>query len=120
MQVSTAVRLCDGALVVVDAVEGVCVQTQAVLKQAWAEHVTPCLVVNKIDRLASELRLPPAEAYDRLVRIVEEANSVLAALASAAFLQRADECAEAADAEYASFLWLVYVFDGLCLWDLLG
>ena len=35
------------------------------------------------------------------VRIVEEANSVLAALASAAFLQRADELAEAAAAECA-------------------
>lgn len=68
MQVSTAVRLCDGALVVVDAVEGVCVQTQAVLRQARAEHVAPCLVINKVDRLARELRLPPAEAYDRLVR----------------------------------------------------
>lgn len=68
MQVSTAVRLCDGALVVVDAVEGVCVQTQAVLRQARAEHVTPCLVVNKIDRLANELQLPVDEAYLRLVR----------------------------------------------------
>lgn len=38
------------------------------------------------------------------VRIVEEANSVLAALASAAFLQQADDFVEAADAEYASFL----------------
>ena len=36
------------------------------------------------------------------VRIVEEANSVLAALASAAFLKRADECAEAADSECVS------------------
>ena len=32
-QVSTAVRLCDGALVVVDVVEGVCPQTHVVLKQ---------------------------------------------------------------------------------------
>ena len=49
-EVSTAVRLCDGAIVVVDVVEGVQPQTEAVLKQAWLEGIKPVLVLNKIDR----------------------------------------------------------------------
>jgi ribosome assembly protein 1 len=59
MDVCTAARLCDGALVVVDAVEGVCIQTHAVLRVAWAEGVRPTLVINKMDRLICELRLSP-------------------------------------------------------------
>ena len=36
-EVSTAVRLCDGAIIVVDVVEGVQPQTEVVIKQAWLE-----------------------------------------------------------------------------------
>ncbi|EEB90252.1 hypothetical protein MPER_11558 [Moniliophthora perniciosa FA553] len=61
-EVSTASRLVDGALVLVDVVEGVCTQTIAVLKQAWQDRLRPILVVNKFDRLITELQLAPVEA----------------------------------------------------------
>ena len=145
-QVSTAVRLCDGAIVVVDAVEGVCpqvccslcahlqntyplvylplscpsspplsslpfflpllflssslfspflplspfplsrlspcsllllpplvnLQTQVVLQQAWVEGIKPCLVLNKIDRLITELKYTPTEAHYHLQQVLEQ------------------------------------------------
>jgi translation elongation factor EF-G len=140
-EVSTAARLSDGALVVVDAVEGVCIQTHAVLRQAWEEkvrgrsrgrgdrqreppvlacratplhlrrqlapmpplprhphpnptpppkQVTPCLMINKLDRLILELRLSPSEAAARLSAIVHHANMIWSAFDSEAFLSEAD------------------------------
>ncbi|KAG9440362.1 hypothetical protein H6P81_020527 [Aristolochia fimbriata] len=89
-EVSTATRLSDGALILVDAVEGVHIQTHAVLRQAWIEKLTPCLVLNKIDRLISELRLSPMEAYSRLQRIVNEVNGILSTYKSEKYLSDID------------------------------
>ena len=74
--VSTATRLCDGALVLVDVLEGMCTQTHAVLYKALKERMRPCLVLNKIDRLALEMQLSPVEAFHHLRRIVENANAL--------------------------------------------
>ena len=76
-EVSTASRLCDGALVLVDAVEGVCSQTVTVLRQTWTEHLKPILVINKIDRLITELRMSPGEAYAHMSRLLEQVNAVI-------------------------------------------
>ncbi|KAJ3289374.1 Elongation factor-like GTPase 1 [Borealophlyctis nickersoniae] len=76
-EVSTASRLCDGGLVLVDAVEGVCTQTHTVLRQAWIERVRPILVLNKIDRLITELKLSPPEAYTHLNKILEQVNAIM-------------------------------------------
>lgn len=89
-EVSTAARLSDGALVLVDAVEGVHIQTHAVLRQAWVEKLTPCLVLNKIDRLISELKLTPLEAYVRLLKIVHEVNNIVSAYKSEKYLSDVD------------------------------
>ena len=93
-EVSAATRLSDGALLVVDAVEGVCVQTHAVLKQAWEEHVVPVLVLNKIDRLITELELSPLEAWHHLKNVVEQVNAIAGHLHMGAVLA-ADRSAHA-------------------------
>lgn len=76
-EVSTASRLSDGAVVLVDAVEGVCSQTVTVLRQAWIEKLKPLLVINKMDRLITELQLSPGEAYTHLTRLLEQVNAVM-------------------------------------------
>ncbi|MCJ1317231.1 Cytoplasmic GTPase/eEF2-like protein (ribosomal biogenesis) [Xylographa vitiligo] len=76
-EVSTASRLCDGAIVLVDAVEGVCSQTVTVLRQTWIEHLKPILVINKIDRLVTELKMSPSEAYIHMGKLLEQVNAVL-------------------------------------------
>ena len=77
-EVTAALRVTDGALVVVDCVEGVCVQTETVLRQALTERIKPVLMVNKMDRALGELKLDPESAYQTFNKVIESANIIIA------------------------------------------
>ena len=77
-EVTAALRVTDGALVVVDCVEGVCVQTEAVLRQALAERVKPVLMVNKMDRVFLELHYDPEQCYQTFNKVIETVNVIIA------------------------------------------
>jgi len=77
-EVTAALRVTDGALVVVDCIEGVCVQTETVLRQAIAERIKPILFVNKLDRVFLELHMDPEEAYQNFARAIESVNVIIA------------------------------------------
>jgi len=77
-EVTAALRVTDGALVVVDCIEGVCVQTETVLRQAITERIKPILFVNKLDRVFLELHMDPEEAYGNFNRAIESVNVVIA------------------------------------------
>nr|AQS95494.1 elongation factor 2 [Sparus aurata] len=76
-EVTAALRVTDGALVVVDCVSGVCVQTETVLRQAIAERIKPVLMMNKMDRALLELQLEAEDLYRGFRGIVESVNVII-------------------------------------------
>jgi len=76
-EVTAALRVTDGALVVVDCVEGVCVQTETVLRQALGERIKPVVMVNKMDRALLELQLEAEDTYQSFQRTIESVNVVI-------------------------------------------
>lgn len=76
-EVTAALRVTDGALVVVDTIEGVAVQTGTVLRQAMAERVRPVLMVNKVDRALLELQLTGEEIYQNMRSAIENVNIII-------------------------------------------
>jgi elongation factor 2 len=75
--VTRAMRAVDGALVVVDAVEGAMPQTETVVRQALREGVKPALFINKVDRLISELQEGPEEMQRRLLNVISDVNELI-------------------------------------------
>lgn len=78
-EVASSLRLVDGVVLVVDVVEGVQVNTERIIKHAVLEGLPLTLVVNKMDRLILELKLPPTDAYFKLKHVIEEVNTVIEA-----------------------------------------
>ncbi|XP_061694308.1 elongation factor 2b isoform X2 [Syngnathoides biaculeatus] len=76
-EVTAALRVTDGALVVVDCVSGVCVQTETVLRQAIAERIKPVLMMNKMDRALLELQLETEDLFRTFQRIIENVNVII-------------------------------------------
>lgn len=76
-EVTAALRVTDGALVVVDTVEGVCVQTETVLRQALGERIKPVVIINKVDRALLELQVSKEDLYQNFSRVIESINVII-------------------------------------------
>ncbi|KAI3613532.1 hypothetical protein CBS9595_004365 [Malassezia furfur] len=77
-EVTAALRVTDGALVVVDCIEGVCVQTETVLRQSLGERIKPVVCLNKVDRALLELQVDKEDLYQSFQRTIESVNVVIA------------------------------------------
>ncbi|MDD5142304.1 elongation factor EF-2 [Methanoregula sp.] len=75
--VTRAMRAVDGAVVLVDAVEGTMPQTETVLRQALKEQVRPVLFINKVDRLINELKVDDQEMQIRLGKVIDKVNKLI-------------------------------------------
>lgn len=75
--VTRAMRAVDGAIVLIDAVEGVMPQTETVLRQAIRELVKPVLFINKVDRLIREVKLTPEKMQERFINIIKDVNVLI-------------------------------------------
>ena len=67
-EVERIMNMVDGVLLVVDAYEGTMPQTRFVLKKALDAHVTPIVVVNKIDKPSAR----PTEVVDEVMDLFIE------------------------------------------------
>ncbi|KAK5677768.1 hypothetical protein LTS10_009651 [Elasticomyces elasticus] len=76
-EIAASMRLSDGILLVVDVVEGLQTTTELAIKHAVLSDLPIVLMVNKMDRLMLELKLPPADAYFKLKHVVEEVNTFI-------------------------------------------
>ncbi|MHA1277957.1 MAG: GTP-binding protein [Candidatus Helarchaeota archaeon] len=74
-EVSRALRGSDGAVILVDALEGCMTQTITNIHLAVGEEwCRPILFINKVDRLIMELKLPPEKIIQRFQQIIQEVN----------------------------------------------
>eukprot|EP01084_Bolivina_argentea_P169914 294489_1 len=74
-EVTSALVLCDGIVLVVDCIYGVTSQTKSLLIQAIHEQTVPVLFVNKLDQMFSK-HWNTAQIYSKLMNILESINVV--------------------------------------------
>ncbi|XP_044758904.1 elongation factor-like GTPase 1 [Coccinella septempunctata] len=77
-EVTAAVRVSDGAIILVDVVEGVCVQTRESMKQAFEQKAKMILLLNKLDKLL--INKDMHQIFIRISQIIEDCNSAVAQL----------------------------------------
>ncbi len=84
-KVTRALRLIDGVVVVVDAVEEIIAQSETVIKQSIEEGVKPVLYINKVDRLIRELKLTEGQIRKKYIRIINTFNTLIKRFAEPPF-----------------------------------
>jgi 116 kDa U5 small nuclear ribonucleoprotein component len=80
-EVCCSLRMCDGVVIVVDALEGVMLNTERLIRYCVKERIAISIFINKIDRLIIEIKLLPVDAYLKIKHTLEEINTIIASAA---------------------------------------
>ena len=73
-EIFSSLKMVDGAIIMIDVIEGICSQTESAIRQAWDEKIKYILVLNKIDKLFNVVEMTPEEAYEHLKNLLEKVN----------------------------------------------
>lgn len=76
-EVTAAMTLADGVVVVLDAAEGMTLSVERTVEKAISMELDIVLVISKLDRIINELRLPPQDAYHKIKHVITSFNAVL-------------------------------------------
>jgi elongation factor 2 len=76
-EVGAALRITDGALVIVDAIENVSIHAETLLRMVLDERVRPIVILNKVDRAFIEFQLSQEELYQSFKRTIETMNVII-------------------------------------------
>lgn len=76
-EMSVAQRITDVSLVVVDVVDGLTIGAQRAIDNALLNNIQLAFVINKLDRLILELKVPPVDGYHKIRTVIDEINTYL-------------------------------------------
>ena len=79
-EIYSSLKMVDGALILIDVIEGICSQTESVIRQTWDEKIKYVLVFNKIDKLFNIVEMTPEDAYEHLKNLLEKVNAMMSSL----------------------------------------
>jgi len=77
-EVTASLRLCDGVVLIVDVIEGLMLNTERIIRHTLQEGLALTVVLNKIDRLILDLKIPPDDAYYKIKHTLDSINQVIA------------------------------------------
>jgi 116 kDa U5 small nuclear ribonucleoprotein component len=73
-EVAAGLRLTDNVCFVVDVLEGLTLHGTKLLESSLKHNKPIILVINKLDRLVLEVKLPPADGYHKIKMTLDEVN----------------------------------------------